>query len=110
MYIIRHINTQPLILVTVSPLLPMSNAKLSCTPVLWQSSHKSPPWPHPTYPCLSTPLSGSLTAARSEKGLLTVLVSLWAMLHISGLPRPREQFLTPLSPRITGGAPAETSM
>ena len=105
MYIIRHINTQPLILVTVSPLLPMSNAKLSCTPVLWQSSHRSPPWPHPTSPCLFTPLSGSLTAARSEKGLLTVPVSLWAVLHISGLPRPREQFLTPSLPQNNRRSP-----
>ncbi|OWK17876.1 PCSK7 [Cervus elaphus hippelaphus] len=54
---------------------------------------------------LSTPLSGSLTAARSENGLLTVLVSLWAVLHISGLPRPREQFLTPSLPQNNRRSP-----
>ena len=105
MYIIQHINTQPLTLVTVSPLLPMSDAKLSWTPGLWQSSHRFLLGSVPTYPCLSTPLSGPLTVAKSVKGVLAMLVSLWAVRHIAGLPRLREQFLTPSLPQNNRRSP-----
>ena len=54
-YIIQHINTQALTLVTVSPLLPMSDAKLSWTPGLWQSSHRFPPWLRPHLPLFVHP-------------------------------------------------------
>lgn len=72
-YIIQHINTQALTLVTVSPLLPMSDAKLSWTPGLWQSSHRFPPWLRPHLPLFVHPLSGPLTAAKSAKGCLLCL-------------------------------------
>ena len=59
----------------------------------------------PTYPCLSIPLSGPLTEAKSTKGLLAILVSLWAVLCITGLPRLREQFLTPSLPQNNRRSP-----
>lgn len=45
---------QPLTLATFSPLLPMSDARLSWRPRLWQSSHVSLLSSVPTYPYWST--------------------------------------------------------
>ena len=99
MYVIWPTNyiIQPLTLATISPLLPMSDARLSWRPRLWQSSHVSLLSSVPIYSYWSTTSLWLLDGGQECTGAAVTCLSMgYAACH--WIPRAQRIVPDPVSP------------